>query len=165
MSLTIAYYQENLFSRIYIIFFLRNRRQVIFQDSVLSSLRPVKYGVPQGSVLGPILFSIYINDLPLHISSSCELFADDTTIHNKNTSVNSVCTDLHKDINKLVTWTEHNHMALHPQKSKFMSIATRQKRQNIKHKLTELKIHGKRLEEVDSHKLLGLTIDNKIILV
>ena len=142
--------------------FLNDRRQAVYQDSKTSSFLPVKYGVPQGSVLGPILFSIYINDLPLHISSSCELFADDTTVHNTGKDVVSVCNTLQLDLDKLVVWTEFNHMALHPQKSKAMFVTTRQKRQNFKTKSTGLKIHDNILEEVNSYKLLGLVIDNNL---
>ena len=142
--------------------FLSNRRQKVYQNMTSSEFMSIEYGVPQGSILGPILFSIYINDLPLHISCACELFADDTTLHNTSKHVNAVCADLQKDIEKLETWTKFNHMALHPQKSKFMLITTRQKRQNIKDKLRELSIYGKLLEEVESHKLLGITIDKNL---
>ena len=142
--------------------FLSNRRQAVLLNSVTSQLMPISYGVPQGSVLGPIIFSIYINDLPLHISSDCELFADDTTVHNTNKNTDLLSSNLQEDINKLQTWTELNHMALHPQKSKFMLVTTRQKRQNMKHKLFKLSVNGKQLENVESHKLLGLTLDNNL---
>ena len=98
----------------------------------------------------------------MNVSISCELFADDTTLHNKDKDVNLVCTELQKNIDKLTKWSELNHMALHPQKSKFMLITTRQKRQNIKVKLASLKIYDRVLEEVTSHKLLGLNIDNNL---
>ena len=142
--------------------FLTNRRQAVYQDSLVSPLMPIKYGIPQGSVLGPILFSIYINDLPLFISSSCELFADDTTMHTTGKDINDVSNTLQSDVDKLETWSELNHMALHPNKSKFMLVTTRQKRQNITCKSNGLKIHGKILEEVNSHRLLGINIDNNL---
>ena len=142
--------------------FLSNRKQAVKLNSVTSELMPVNYGVPQGSILGPIIFSIYINDLPLHISSDCELFADDTTVHNTNKNPDLLCSVLQQDINKLQKWTELNHMALHPQKSKFMLVTTRQKRQNMKHTLIKLNVNGKQLENVESYKLLGLTLDNNL---
>ena len=61
--------------------FLTDRKQTVHVNASTSDVRSFKYGVPQGSVLGPLLFSIYINDLPLFIKACCGLFADDTTIH------------------------------------------------------------------------------------
>ena len=141
--------------------FISNRRQVVFQSPETSSLMSTKYGVPQGSVLGPVLFSVYINDLPLHISSPIELFADDTTLHTQGKTVNALCSDLQTEIDKLINWTELNHMSLHPKKSKFMLVTTRQKRQNLTEKI-DLKINNKILEEVDTHKILGLNIDKNL---
>eukprot|EP00745_Piridium_sociabile_P034738 TRINITY_DN5997_c1_g1_i6.p1 TRINITY_DN5997_c1_g1~~TRINITY_DN5997_c1_g1_i6.p1 ORF type:complete len:102 (-),score=10.93 TRINITY_DN5997_c1_g1_i6:625-930(-) len=99
---------------------------------------PVQYGVPQGSCLGPILFSIEINDLPLYVSSPCQLVADDTMLHNKAKHVTLLCTELQKDVNNLATWTYLNHMSLHPKNDKFMLVTTKKKRQHIKHWLIEL---------------------------
>ena len=59
---------------------LSNREQLVCINTIKSDFLPVKYGIPQGSVLGPLLFSLYINDLPLFIKALCELFADDTTL-------------------------------------------------------------------------------------
>ena len=141
--------------------FLFNRRQVVLQGSETSSLMLLKHGVPQGSVLGPILFSIYINDLPLYISSPVELFADDTTIHNQGKTLHALSSHLQQDIDKLTLWADLNHMSLHAQKSKSMLVTTRQKRQNLNKSLT-LKVGDRFLEEVTSHKLLGIILDNNL---
>lgn len=61
--------------------FLTNRQQFVYANNSSSSLSPVLSGVPQGTVLGPLLFLIYINDLPDNISSSIRLFADDCVIY------------------------------------------------------------------------------------
>ena len=89
------------------------------------------YGIYQGSVLGPILFSLYIYDLPLYITTICELFADDTSLHNHHDDLNIFHASLQNYIDKLIDWTEMNHMVLHPDKTKFMLITTRQKRKKI----------------------------------
>ena len=78
--------------------FLTNRFQRVLLNGQTSEWLPVKAGVPQGSILGPLLFLIYINDLSENIESTVKLFADDTSlfsvIHNNNTSAevsNRVC--------------------------------------------------------------------------
>ena len=72
------------------------------------------------------------------------------------------CYTLQDNINLLVKWTHLNHLAIHPQKTKFMLIATRQKRQNIKLTLPSIYINNNVLEEVSNHKLLGVIIDNNL---
>ena len=111
--------------------YLNNRQQCVNVGTRKSSLSTVMYGIPQGSVLGPILFSLYINDLPLYITALCELFADDTSLHNHHADLTILHASLQNCIDKLIDWTEMNHMVLHPDKTKFMLITTRQKRQNI----------------------------------
>ena len=120
------------------------------------------YGIPQGSVLGPILFSLNINDLPLYITALCELFADDTSLHNHHTDLNILHTSLQNCIDKLIDWTEMNHMVLHPDKTKFMLITTRQKWQNIVSYLPPLTAKDNIIEEVQNHRVLGVTIDNNL---
>ena len=60
--------------------FLDQRTQSVLVNGTMPSPLPIECGVPQGSILGPILFSIYINDLPLFLTAICELFVDDTTL-------------------------------------------------------------------------------------
>ena len=85
--------------------FLSDRVQKVIIDGISSSSVPVTSGVPQGTVLGPLLFSIYINDLPDHIQySTFRLFTDDYILHGLMQS--EADTILHqKDIDSLFAWT------------------------------------------------------------
>ena len=80
----LAIYLKNSSSLPFFKSYLHNRKECVLLRGSYSSKESVKYGVPQGSVLGPILFSLFINDLPLHvkdISVDCDMLADDTTLH------------------------------------------------------------------------------------
>ena len=133
---------------------------------VWTLLRPMwnlcQNGVPQGSVLGPLLFSIYINDLPLCIKACCDLFADDTTLHASHSDLKPVSESLQESVNSLIDWTELNQMSLHPSKTKFMLITTQQKRQNMTSKCPPLLIKHETVKEVDNHKVLRVTVDNNL---
>ena len=142
--------------------FLSNRRQLVHVNGSDSDFLPVKYGVPQGTILGPVLFSLYINDLPLYIKGLCELFADDNSIHSNSPCLNILSSNLQESVNKLIEWTNLNHMSLNPQKTKCMCITTRQKRQNQVSSLNPIYISGERVTEVESHRVLGVTIDNNL---
>jgi hypothetical protein len=142
--------------------YLTNRQQCVIANTTTSALKTLKYGVPQGSVLGPLLFTLYINDLPLHIQADSELFADDTTIHTSNVSIKQLIPSLQESAYTLNKWTEQNHMAIHPQKTKFMLITTRQKRQNLRLKLPPININNQIIDEVNDHKVLGVTVDNNL---
>ena len=146
---------------LHLISFLSNRKQLVCINTIKSDFLPVKYGIPQGSVLGPLLFSLYINDLPLFIKALCELFADDTTIHSSHSNLNNLLLSLQESINNLLQWTELNHMSLNSYKTKHMTITTRQKRQNISSRMP-LYIGNEKIVEVATHKVLGVTIDNNL---
>ena len=142
--------------------YLTNRQQCVTVGTKTPSLSTLKFGVPQGSVLGPILFSLYINDLPLYIKSLCVLFADDTSLHNHHKHLGTLMNSLEHSVDNLISWTEMNHMALHPDKTKFMLATTRQQRQNLVPNLPPLTIKSDVIEEVQNHKVLGITIDNNL---
>ena len=139
-----------------------NRQQCVNVGTRTSSLSTLMYGVPQGSVLGPILFSLYINDLPLYITALCELYPDDTSLHNHHTDLKILSTSLQNCIDKLIDWTEMNHMVLHSDKTKFMLITSIQKRQKYSIYLPPLTAKDNVTEEVQNHRVLGVTIDNNL---
>ena len=139
--------------------FLTDRKQTVHVNASISDVQYLRYGVPQGSVLGPLLFSIYINDLRLFIKACCELFAADTTIHSSNSNLRKLSESLQESVNSLFKWAELNHMSLHPDKTKFMLITTKQKKQNLPLKCPPISIGKQTVNEVNSHKVLGVTID------
>jgi hypothetical protein len=143
--------------------FLSNRKQLVTIDTNKSPFLEQKFGVPQGSILGPILFTLYINDLPLEVKTSkCKMFADDTSLTNSNKTVPNLFREMQTSLNTLTSWTEKNHMALNPEKTKFMLITTHQKRYYLQKPLPQLLIKNAPIQEVDSHVVLGINIQNNL---
>ena len=104
---------------------------VSFNKSI-SPLTNTKRCVPQGSVLGPLLFSIYINDLPLSVLyGTCDMFADDTCIHVSDACYGNVLSTLQLSADEVFNWATNNFMTIHPQKTKYMIITTWQKHQRM----------------------------------
>ena len=87
--------------------YLENTKQRIILHGQCSSLKNIVLGVPQGSVLGPLLFLIYINDLPNGLASICKIFADDTFIFSKVFDKNSFQNVLNNDLSIINEWTYH----------------------------------------------------------
>ena len=101
-------------------------RQHIF---AVSNPEPIKYGVPQGSVLGPLLFIIFINNLPLeNLSSEIDMYADDTTLSIKGKNILEIEATLNDDINSVNMWCTNNNMVINPTKTTCMLIGTVQPR-------------------------------------
>ena len=90
-------------------------------NGTYSSPHPISSGVPQGSILGPLLFLIFINDLPLRLSSPCLLYADDIKIWRQIRSTEDQ-TELQADLDRLLEWSVENSLPIHPRKSKVLNI-------------------------------------------
>ena len=123
----------------------------------------IRYGIPHGSVLGLLLFCIFINDLPFHITSdsvNCEMFADDTSLYasDKNTAI--VQNELQKSINEVSDWCDKTAMILHPAKTKSMLHATRQKHQ-LRPLILNFSLKDNHREQVHEHRHFGIIIDDK----
>ena len=144
--------------------YLKSRMQTVFVHGKYSDKKLVKCGVPQGSVLGPVLFCLFINDLPLHTQSTdtkCHMFADDTSLSTCGKTISKVEKQLQSNINNVSKWCKSNKMALNSLKTKCMLITTRQKHQK---KLAPLKLHVDfdPIEQVSEHSLLGVIVDNEL---
>ena len=98
---------------------LLNRSQYVFLNNESSLKGLVRYGVHQGSVLGPLLFCIFINDLPLHISNdkvSNDLSVDDSSLHTRGKNIQLVETSLQGSLNEVADWCGSNSMIINPAK-------------------------------------------------
>ena len=111
--------------------FLDNRTQQVLVEGQTSSKVPVQSGVPQGSVLGPLMFLLFINDLPEYVENSrVRLFADDCVLY-KTVSEQEDATSLQKDLDALQKWESDWKMEFHPQKCQLLRITN--KKNTIKH--------------------------------
>ena len=140
--------------------YLDNRKQYVYINDEASQLKDVTCGVPQGSVLGPLLFLIYINDLP-NISKVLQffLFADDTNIYYEAESPDKLEQVINKELKKLDTWLVVNRLSLNIDKTNFIVFHPYNK--PMKHLVT-LKFHKKAILEKSSIKYLGVMIDSNL---
>ena len=138
--------------------FLADRSQVVKVNGCQSNITSVLSGIPQGSVLGPLLFVIYINDLPDCVSlSDIYLFADDTKLVKMIDSLED-SKMLQNDIDSLVQWSNKWLLKFHPNKCHVLTLG---KFENIKH-AHQYKIDDKILEHVECEKDLGVFIDSDL---
>ena len=106
-----------------------NRKQYVYFNGESSSLKDISYGVPQGSVLGPLLFLIYINDLPnISKKPSFFLFADDTNIYFESDDPVKVERIVNKELKHLNLWLNVNRLALHIDKTNFVIFDSHRKK-------------------------------------
>ena len=130
--------------------FLSDRKQAVVVEGCKSDFTAVKSGVPQGSVLGPCLFLVYINDLPTYVESNSRLFADDAAvdraiISSKDPEI------LQNDLDSLTKWEDQWDAEFHTVKCQVLTVS----RKRDKEKRT-YKLHGHVLEQVEESKYLGL---------
>ena len=136
--------------------FLNNRHQQVRVDDHCSTWKRVKSGIPQGSVLGPILFVIFINDMPEVVESVCQLFADDAKIFDKvNLRIPNSGDTLQKDIDSVSTWSDKWQLPFNVTKCKVLHIGST-------NPCRRYKMNGQYLQDVDEEKDLGVLVDNEL---
>ena len=125
---------------------------------MLSNPELVPCGVPQGSILGPLFFLVYINDLVSSLKSvSVQMYADNTVLYVSGKDGNTAAKTLQVGLNKLSDWCKANKLSLNAKKTKQMNFGTRQ--QIKKARGINLHIEGKVIQKVPSFKYLGLILD------
>ena len=136
--------------------FLNDRKQAVVVEGATSGLIPVESGVPQGSVLGPCLFLLYINDLPENLTSTTRMFADDTACHRDITSPIDQ-QSLQSDLDLMAEWERKWLMSFHPEKCLTLHVTRKQNPL-----LGSYTLHGQTLKSVHEAKYLGVTITDDL---
>lgn len=139
--------------------YLTNRSQFVCYNGYESDTRDVICGVPQGSILGPLLFLLYINDFA-RVSDTLfyVLFADDTNVFMAGKYMNKLIESMHNELDKLSTWLKANKLTLNVSKTHFM-VFHRGKRKFAK---INIKIDNSIIEQVENSKFLGIIIDHRL---
>ena len=124
-----------------------------------SSPHALLYGVPQGSILGPILFTLYINDISsIGLNSDICLFADDTALLCTGPDILSTARKMQKDLNKIAKWTRNNTLTINAKKTKYIITSTSHKSfPNI-----ALTLNEEVLDRTRSYKYLGVILDENL---
>ena len=136
--------------------YLSNRSQFVKLDNTCSSIIKVIFGVPQGSILGPLLFLLFINDLPNATNFFIRLFADDTFLCAQNDDIMKLESEVNNELSKVYQWLGSNKLTLNISKSKFM-LVTKKKKLDI-----SIKIDNEELEQCNTYKYLGVMFDKDL---
>ena len=143
--------------------YLKDRHQCTVANDVVSNSKPITWGVPQGSVCGPLLFLIYINDLS-GVLESCKvsLYADDTVIYFAHKNVNVALQLLQQDLDRLVDWCSDNKVTINSKKNKYCLYGMRSNVKQSKSIDTLLSLNNNILDRVSSYKYLGFILDEHL---
>jgi len=143
--------------------YLHYRRQSVSFSTALSQPRIMETGVPQGSSLGPLLFSIFINELPqICLDSQIHLYADDTVIYTSNNDISKIQSSLQLDLNLIQTWFSSNLLLLNKKKTYNILFATRSALHKQNNSFQVKFLDGTPLMNVDKIKYLGLWLDSRL---
>ena len=141
--------------------YIENRCQVTAVGNAHSSSKPVPVGVPQGSILGPLLFLTYVNDLPSYFREcNLTLYADDTVVYASAKDAATLEFRLNIDLQSISKWFFDNLLTLNENKCKFVLFGSTQKPKSFQ--TFSLCINDYNLERTDSFKYLGDTISQNM---
>jgi hypothetical protein len=141
--------------------YLQNRTQYVDIRGTQSKLEKIKIGVPQGSILGPLLFLIYINDLPISTDLETLLFADDTTFIYTHSDLKQLYTNMNEKLAMIEDWFHVNKLSLHPAKTRYLLYGAN----SGENKLHLMGDNIKQIKEDSDEpwfKLVGVKMDEKL---
>ena len=132
--------------------YLNCRSQRVLHRNVMSNFKCLQAGVPQRSVLGPLLFLIYVNDVAKNMSSFCRLYADDNSLQNCSTNIDSI----NNDLNQLDMWSKQWLLKFNPSKTTAVLFSNKKSCNHC------LEFQNCKLEFVSAHKHLGIILSRHL---
>ena len=139
--------------------YLSDRKQFVAVGSSRSSLKTTNIGVPQGSILGPILFLLFVNDLPNSTDILLPtLFADDTTLSISHHNYNEIVPILNRELDSVLNWTVSNKLSLNVEKTEMVIVSNKK----TTHSNNQIMLGGEFIEYNDECVFLGVKIDNRL---
>lgn len=140
--------------------YLTNRAQVVEIDGVRSKEKNIEFGVPQGSVLGPLLFLLFVNDLPdIDERNSIEMFVDDISYLCSHKNKEELIMYAQKMLDGFVNWFKDNRLYLNIEKTVFINFTPRTK---LSMESFLIKINSKSIQQVSETKFLGVWLENNL---
>ena len=140
--------------------YLKGRTQVVIANETRSESGTVTCGVPQGSLLGPLLFLCYVNDMPISIKCKLLLYADDSALIISGTDPKIIAEELTKELESCQQWLNDNKLSLHLGKTEAMIFGTKRKLKEVKS--FEVKCGNVKINNVNDVKYLGLQINDNL---
>lgn len=141
--------------------YLTNRQQFVLFNGCQSDTKRLSHGIPQGSCLGPLMYSIFVNEISFVLEKAQIIsYADDVTLHVSAKTSSELNTILQQEINLIFDWANENRLKINVLKTKCMVIGSKIKIKS-NHSLS-LSMHGTKIEQVSEIKLLGVTIDSSL---
>ena len=141
--------------------YLTNRKQTAMVNKIRSTKQTVQQGVPQGSILGPLLYILYANDIEeIILKSKVTFYADDTVIYASSCNITSALKRVQKDLANLQTWCNKNGLFINPSKTKHMFFSNRKADYNKNRYI--LQINGTKVQQVPTYSYLGVALDEHL---
>ena len=137
--------------------YLKCRKQCVVLNGTKSEIQELKAGVPQGSILGPLLFLVYINDLCDVVQSNIRLYADDSILFVTGTNQQQIANTLNEDLERISQWAATWYVTFNPNKTEDMLITNKQV-----NNVPILLLNQTPILQVQSHKHLGCTLDKNL---